>query len=164
MLFRSYQFSLSLALVSYAGMCLGGWIMGNLTVMGVFYLLAQIGTASMFVSQTVFLADIVDYGEVKTGRRAESVTFSMKGFLQKMAYTLQTIILYASLALTRYDGSLHSANPKGTHTAVSAMMFVVPFVLMAASLIVYSTKFRLHGKTMEDITAQIEARRNSAAD
>ena len=161
---RIYQFSLSLALVSYAGMCLGGWIMGDLTVMGVFYLLAQIGTASMFVSQTVFLADIVDYGEVKTGRRAESVTFSMKGFLQKMAYTLQTIILYASLALTRYDGSLHSANPKGTHTAVSAMMFVVPFVLMAASLIVYSTKFRLHGKTMEDITAQIEARRNTATD
>ena len=156
---RIYQFSLSLALAGYAGMGLGGWVLHNMTVMGVFNLLSQIGTASMFVSQTVFLADIVDYGEIKTGHRAESVTFSMKGFLQKMAYTLQTIILYASLALTGYDGSMHSANPQGTHTAISCMMFAIPFILMAASLTVYSTKFKLHGKTMEDITAQINERR-----
>ncbi len=161
---RIYQFSLALAMAGYAGMCAGGWVMGNLTIMGISYLIAQIGTASMFVSQTVFLADIVDYGEVKTGHRAESVTFSMKGFLQKMAYTLQTIILYAGLALTHYDGSLHSANSQGAHTAVNAMMFVIPFVFMGLSLLVYTLKFKLHGKTMEDITAQITARREAAAE
>lgn len=34
------------------------------------YILASVGISSMFVSQTVFLADIVDYGEYKTVREA----------------------------------------------------------------------------------------------
>ena len=159
----AYIISLGVAAFGYTGMAVCAFA-GQLLIMDVFYVIGAIGISSMFIAQTIFLADIVDYGEVKMGFRAESITFSMKGFLQKMAYTLQTIILYASLALTRYDGSLHSANPRSTHTAISAMMFIVPFVLMGASLMVYSTKFKLHGKTMEDITAQIEARRNSASE
>ena len=38
---------------------------------------------------SVMLADIVDYGEYKLGVRNQSLTFSMKGFLQKMAFYIQ---------------------------------------------------------------------------
>ena len=58
------------------------------------YCIGAIGMSSMFIAQTIFLADVVDYGEVKMGFRAESITFSMKGFLQKMAYTMQTVFLF----------------------------------------------------------------------
>lgn len=156
---RTYQFSLCLAMAGYLGMFVSQVPFKSLTVMGICYLIAQIGTASMFVSQTVFLADIVDYGEITLGYRAESVTFSMKGFLQKMAYTIQTIILYAGLLFSKYDGNLHSANPAASHTAISAMMLVIPFVLMLASLLVYTFKFKLHGEKMEEITRQITERR-----
>lgn len=151
---RTYQFSLSLAIAGYIGMFISGQA-GSITAMSIMYLLAQIGTASMFVSQTVFLADIVDYGEYKMGYRAESVTFSMKGFLQKMAYTVQTIILYAGLSISHYDGDLHSANPEMAHSAITVMMLVLPMVLMALSLIVFSTKFKLTDDKMKEITAKL---------
>ena len=124
--------------------------------MGVCYLIAQTGTASMFVSQTVFLADIVDYGHYKMGFRAESITFSMKGFLQKMAYTVQTIILYSGLSISHYDGDLHSANPKAAHTSISIMMLVLPFILMGLSLIVFTFKFKLNDAKMKKITEKLE--------
>ena len=89
------------------------------------------------------------------GFRAESITFSMKGFLQKMAYTIQTIILYSGLSISHYDGDLHSANPAAAHTSISVMMLVLPMVLMAASLIVFTFKFKLNDKTMKEITAKL---------
>lgn len=154
---RTYQFSLLLAATGYLGMLISGGAFGNVTLMGIFYLLAQIGTASMFVSQTVFLADIVDYGEYKMGYRAESITFSMKGFLQKMAYTLQTIILYAGLSFSHYDGNLHSLNPKAAHASISVMMFVFPLIFMILSFIVFTAKFKLTDKKMEEITSSLSS-------
>ncbi len=155
---RTYQFSLSLAATGFIGMFASYKLFAEkLIVMYLFNLLAQIGTAAMFVSQTVFLADIVDYGEVKMGFRAESVTFSMKGFLQKMAYTIQTLIMYIGMSVTGYNGDLHGANAPAVKSAFSVMMLILPFVFMIASLVVFSTKFKLHGAYMEDITAKVTA-------
>ena len=156
---RTYQFSLGLAAFGFIGMLLGAKVFDSLLLLNVFNLLAQIGTAAMFVSQTVFLADIVDYGEVKMGFRAESVTFSMKGFLQKMAYTLQTIILYAGMMVSGYDESLHGSNPAAVKTSFDLMMLVIPAVFMLLSLLIFTTRFKLHGKYMEDITAKVNAAR-----
>ncbi len=152
---RTYQFSLLVATFGYLGMLFGAKVADSLMIMNIANLISQIGTASMFVSQTVFLADIVDYGEYKMGFRAESVTFSMKGFLQKMAYTIQTIILYAGLLISNYDGELHSANPQAAHTSISIMMLVLPAVLMVASLLVFTFKFKLTDEKMKEITAKI---------
>ena len=73
------------------------------------YIISTTGIAAMFVAQTIFLADIVDYGEYKNGERNESITFSMKGFLQKMAYTIQTIVLFGGLAIMGYNKQITSA-------------------------------------------------------
>ena len=153
---RTYQTSLSLALVGFVGMLICAKA-GAYMVMNFCYLLGSIGIASMFVSQTVFIAENVDYGEIKMGSRAESVTFSMKGFLQKMAYTIQTIILFAGLIISNYtpksaEKLIYTAAEK---SAVSFMMLICPIILITLSLIVFSTKYKLHGEFMENITKQI---------
>ena len=148
---KAYQFSLIFAGTGYVGMTIGAFT-GVFMLMNVSYLICAIGMASMFIAQTVFLADVVDYGEVKLGFRAESITFSMKGFLQKMAYTLQTIILFASLGLSKYDGSLHSQNPQAAKTAITLMLAAIPAVLFFISLIFFTKKFKLHGEYMDEIT------------
>ena len=153
---KAYQTSLVLCAVGYAGMAIGAFTQ-IFILMNICYCVAAIGMSSMFIAQTIFLADVVDYGEVKLGFRAESITFSMKGFLQKMAYTIQTIILFVSLGVSKYDGSLHNANPEGAKLAITVMLTVIPPVLFVISLIIFSTKFKLHGKFMEDITAQVTA-------
>lgn len=157
---RTYQFSLSLAIFGYLGMILTGNIFSGTLVLDICYLIAQIGVASMFVSQTVFLADIVDYGEVKMGKRAESVTFSMKGFLQKMAYTVQTVILFAALGIADYNSLTPDANGAIAYTpkvkkAVGFVFYVIPPLFILLSLIVFSASFKLHGEYMEGITEQV---------
>lgn len=161
---RTYQFSLSLALFGYIGMFLSGQFLGKLMLLNIFYVLTQIGTASMFISQTVFLADVVDYGEVKMGVRRESVTFSMKGFLQKMAYTAQTVILYIALGVSGYNSLKPDKNGVIIYlvkvkNAISAVMYVIPPIFFILSIIVFSTKFKLHGEYMEDITKKVEESR-----
>lgn len=156
---RTYQASLIITIVSYIGMFFSGMVLHNVIVLDIFYLISSIGTGSMFVSQTVFLADIVDYGEVKLGYRAESITFSMKGFLQKMAYTIQVIILFAGLG-SNYSkvvsGEVDASSVKGT---INIMMLVLPALFFIASFIIFSTKFKLHGEFMQSITDQVTKNR-----
>ena len=149
---RAYQVSLLLAALGYAGISVGAFT-SSFMLMNVSYLLCSTGMAAMFIAQTVFLADVVDYGEYKMGFRAESITFSMKGFLQKMAYTLQTIILFASLGISKYDGDLHAQNPESAKLAITLMLCVIPTVLFMISLIIFSKKFKLHGDFMDEVTA-----------
>ncbi len=155
---RAYQVSLLLAALGYAGISVGAFT-NSFMVMNVSYLFCSIGMAAMFIAQTVFLADVVDYGEFKMGFRAESITFSMKGFLQKMAYTLQTIILFASLGISKYDGELHAQNPDSAKLAITLMLCVIPTVLFFISLIIFSTKFKLHGDFMDEVTAFVTENR-----
>lgn len=149
---KAYQVSLLLSAFGYLGISVGAFA-NNLMIMNIFYLICAIGMASMFIAQTVFLADVVDYGEFKMGFRAESITFSMKGFLQKMAYTIQTIILFASLGISKYDGDLHAQNPESAKFAITLMLCVIPTVLFLISLVIFTKKFKLHGDFMDEVTA-----------
>ena len=146
-----YKLSLSMAAVGYIGMAFMGYCFeGNVTALGLFYILTSLGTGSMFVNQTVMLADVVDYGEYKLGQRNQALTFSMKGFLQKMAYTMQAIIMYATFSVTGYDGlaEVHTATAK---SAISFLMFIVPPVMIIASLIIFSKKYKIYGEFKQEV-------------
>ncbi len=150
-----YKLSLSMAAAGYIGMAVMGYCFsGNVTALGACYILTSLGTGSMFVNQTVMLADCVDYGEYKTGKRNQSLTFSMKGFLQKMAYTIQAIIMYATFTVTGYDGEalVQTAQAK---SAISFLMFIVPPVMMIISLIIFSKKYRIHGEFKQEVLRSV---------
>ena len=126
------------------------------------YTVASIGIGSMFVGQTIFLADIVDYGEYKMGSRNESITFSMKGFLQKMAYTIQTVFLFGGLGLMNYNEQITTGPVnEATKSAIGIICFAVPPVLILISLIVFRAKFKLHGKLRDEIHDFIAEKRAS---
>ena len=146
-----YKLSLGMAAAGYIGMAIVGYLIpGNVTLLGICYILTSLGTGSMFVNQTVMLADCVDYGEYKTGKRNQSLTFSMKGFLQKMAYTIQAIIMYATFTVTGYDGEavVQTAQAKN---AISFLMFIVPPAMMIISLIIFSKKYKIYGDFKQEV-------------
>jgi melibiose permease len=151
---RIYQISLSATILGYVLMFIFGPILKITIALDIAYIISSTGIASMFVSQTVFLADIVDYGEYKTGERNESITFSMKGFLQKMAYTIQTIILFGGLGIVNYNEQITSATKQINDTTKNAIGFIAfgaPAILIAISLIVFSTRFKLHGELNDKV-------------
>ncbi len=161
---QTYTISLVTAIVGYGLMLITGPILNlNVVVMDVCYILASVGVSSMFVSQTIFLADIVDYGEFKNGERNESITFSMKGFLQKMAYTMQTIVLFGGLGIMNYNEQI-TANVglnDTTKTGIGVICFGVPMLFFTASLIVFRKKFRVYGELADKVHDYIIEKRAS---
>ena len=156
-----YKISLSTAAAGYILMAVVGYLFGgNVYGLGACYFITSIGIGSMFVNQTVMLADVVDYGEYKLGTRNQSLTFSMKGFLQKMAYTIQSIIMYAAFSFTGFDGTA----PRQTETAkaaISFMMFIVPPVLIIISLIIFTKKYRIYGEFKQKVLDTVTERHSS---
>lgn len=160
----TYSISLGTAIAGYALMFITGPILKLPTViMDVCYILASIGISSMFVSQTIFLADIVDYGEYKNGERNESVTFSMKGFLQKMAYTIQTIVLFGGLGLMNYNEQIMTSIGLNemTKTGIGVICFGIPMIFLVASLIVFRKKFKVYGELADKVHDYIIEKRAS---
>lgn len=159
-----YQISLVATIVGYLLMYLFGPVLKITIALDIAYIISSTGIASMFVAQTVFLADIVDYGEYKTGERNESITFSMKGFLQKMAYTIQTIILFGGLGIMNYNKQItstaHTINDS-TKSAIGFICFGIPPILILCSLIVFSKKFKLHGELADKVHKYIVEKRSS---
>lgn len=159
---KIYQFSLILTIAGYGLMYLFGPILNITIMLDICYILASIGIGSMFVAQTIFLADIVDYGEYKNNERNESITFSMKGFLQKLAYTVQTVILFGGLKLVDYNTQIkEGVINDSAKTAIGIIAFGIPPVLVLISLIVFSTKFKIHGELADKVHDYIVEKRTS---
>ncbi len=160
----TYTISLVTAIVGYGLMLLTGPILKlNVVIMDICYILASVGVSSMFVSQTIFLADIVDYGEYKNGERNESITFSMKGFLQKMAYTMQTIVLFGGLGLMNYNEQIMTSIGLNdtTKTGIGIICFGVPMLFFLASLFVFRSKFKVYGELADKVHDYIIEKRAS---
>ena len=160
----TYTISLCTAVAGYALMLITGPILKlNVVVMDVCYILASVGVSSMFVSQTIFLADIVDYGEYKNGERNESITFSMKGFLQKMAYTIQTFVLFGGLGIMNYNAQITTDKVvnEATKTGIGFICFGVPMLFFLASLVVFRKKFKVYGELADKVHDYIIEKRAS---
>lgn len=158
-----YQVSLIATFIGYILMYITGPVLKNTTALSICYIISSTGIASMFVSQTIFLADIVDYGEYKNGERNESITFSMKGFLQKMAYTIQTIFLFGGLAIVNYSDQVNNGRVfnNTTKSAIGLICFGIPAILIAVSFVVFTKKFKLHGELADTVHDHIVGKRNS---
>ena len=160
----TYTISLCTAMAGYVLMVVFSTVIKITIVLDICYIIASIGISSMFVSQTIFLADIVDYGEYKNGVRNESITFSMKGFLQKMAYTLQTIVLFSSLWIMSYNsqkagGEINDA----TKTGIGLIAFGAPILFLIASLLVFRRKFKIYGDLADKVHDYIIEQRAETA-
>lgn len=161
---QTYTISLVTAIVGYGLMLITGPILKlNVVVMDICYILASVGVSSMFVSQTIFLADIVDYGEYKNGERNESITFSMKGFLQKMAYTMQTIVLFGGLGIMNYNEQITEGLGLNdtTKSGIGVICFGVPMLFFLASLVVFRKKFKVYGELADKVHDYIIEKRAS---
>lgn len=154
---RVIQGAMCLTLAGYAGMYLFGPVVNLFVPFIISGLLGCVGIGCIFVAQTVMLADIVDYGEFSLGYRSESIVFSMKGFLQKLAYTIQSLIYAIGLKVSHYDGSLAVQTPSAIN-AINTMMFIIPPILVIASLIIFSKKYKLYGKLSDEVNEFIVAK------
>lgn len=154
------QGAMCLTFFSYLGMLFFGTAVQSFPILLFFCFFGCIGVGCMFVAQTATLADIVDYGEYHLGYRSESIVFSMKGFLQKLAYTIQSVVIALGLKVSLYDGSLAEQTAL-TKNMITFVMFVIPPILIFFSLFVFTKKFKLHGELSNKVEVYISDRQQT---
>ena len=160
-----FKLSLCLAIFGYAfllALCLLGYssVLTMLMVPGVMIFVAN---GILTVLTTVFLANTVDYGEVKTGHREESVIFSMQTFVVKAASGLAVFITGVSLdliGLTSKDG-LGEGIPTFSSPLLGLrlLMTILPIIGLVLALVLFTRKFILTDIKAEQIRKQLEEKK-----
>lgn len=156
-----FKLSLCLAIFGYVfllALCLLGYssVLTMLMVPGVMIFVAN---GILTVLTTVFLANTVDYGEVKTGHREESVIFSMQTFVVKAASGLAVFITGVSLdliGLTSKDGLGEGIPTFGSPLlGLRLLMTILPIIGLVLALVLFTRKFILTDIKAEQIRKQL---------
>ena len=113
------------------------------------------------VLTTVFLANTVDYGELKNHRRDESVIFSMQTFVVKLASGVAA--LAASICLTVCNLSNDTSNTTAAVQAADSSllglrmtMAGIPIIGLLIAVYIFRRKFILTEEKVQEITEQIK--------
>lgn len=158
---RVIKGAMLLSILGYLGMGLFGPVLNQFILFAIFGIIGCMGIGCMFVAETIMLADIVDYGEFKLGYRTDSIVFSMKSLLLKVAYSIQSLIIGAGLQLSHYNGALVEkgiSQSASAQNAICIMMFLIPPLFVLLSLFIFSKKYKLGKEQMEEVNAFITAK------
>ncbi|CAK1722365.1 Melibiose permease [Vibrio crassostreae] len=131
---------------------------GNAILIGIAGAAIKFGVGIANALQTVMLADVVDYGEHKTGRRSESVIFSVQTMLVKFAGAAGGFIVGIGLSIVGYVPSVEQSD--STIMGLQFMMVGLPAILMTVSALVYKRYYHLHegfDKEQADQETQVNA-------
>ena len=164
-----FTVSLALALGGYGvllALCLTGFS-GNMALLCVPGVVVFACNGMLTVLTTLFLSNSVDYGQLKTGRREESVIFSMQTFVVKAASGVAVFLTGIGLDLIGLTGNTSEVGPIAAQSAstllgLRLMMTVLPMVVLAAALWLFRRKFTLTDARAAEISAQLHAENKGA--
>ena len=127
----------------------------------------------------LFLADAVEYGEWKLGRRNEAVSFAVQPFVNQIGGAMSKGVV----SLTLIVSGLHAiteavADAKGDTAKIDALvqstpdsavwimkiaMMIFPLICILVGFIIYQRKFKIDEKFYDEIVSELAAR-NAAAE
>ena len=163
---RIFYITLASAIIGYAVLFGIAFVnMSNVYILFIpgFFIFAANGVLQVLT--TVFLANTVDYGELKNGRRDESVIFSMQTFVVKLASGVAAFI--ASICL-----SVNNLSNKDTTEAEQVIDFakdvadsaklglrmtmtIIPIIGLFIAIAVFAKKFILTEEKVQEIAEQL---------
>ncbi len=132
-----------------------------------FFIFSANGLLSVLT--TIFLANSVEYGELRNNRRDESVIFSMQTFVVKLASGVA--VLAASICLSIFSLSDEavseadklvdfSANvPDSSKIGLRMFMTLIPIVGLFIGIFWFRKKYMLNDAKMNEINAELKERR-----
>jgi melibiose permease/lactose/raffinose/galactose permease len=121
----------------------------------------------------LFLADAVEYGEWKLGKRNESVSFAVQPFVNQVGSAIGTGVLGFTLivsgindisekvanAATEAEANLLiAATPDSAIWIMKLAMMIFPLICIVAGFIIYMKKFKIDETTYAKIVEDLEAR------
>lgn len=126
-----------------------------------FFIFAANGILTVLV--TVFLANTVDYGELKNNRRDESVIFSMQTFVVKLASGIAALIASICLSICNLSDDTDAVVEAAGSSVIGLRMTmtVIPIIGLLIAVCVFRKKFILTEEKVNEIAMQVKAKRKS---
>lgn len=121
-----------------------------------FLIMSAFGMLNVIV--TVFLANTVDYGELKNKRRDESVIFSMQTFVVKLASGISALV--ASLVLTvcqiSSDETVEAAVSGSARIGLRMSMTLIPIFVLIIAVIIFRRHYILTDEKLNEIKKELK--------
>lgn len=131
----------------------------NMIVIGIAGVLIFVGQAFIQLLMLMFLADTIEYGQWKSGKRNESVTFSVQPFINKIGGAIGTGIVSATLIISGINSAATPNDVTETGLLImKAAMLILPMLSIIAGYIVYRMKYKIDQQFYEKIVKDLEER------
>ncbi|MBR3963456.1 MAG: MFS transporter [Oscillospiraceae bacterium] len=133
-------------------------------------ILIALGAVLVFVGQAfiqtlmlMFLADTVEYGYWKLGKKNESITFSVQPLINKIGGALATGIVSLTLIISgiKVDGGTVDMIDSEGKLIIKLAMFAIPLLMIVIGYIVYLKKYRISEEFYSEILSDLEKRENA---
>ena len=124
----------------------------------------------------LFLADAVEYGEWKLGRRNESVSFAVQPFINQFGGAISRGVISFTLIISGINmiandlagaegnpdriAEIINSTPSSAIWIMKLAMMIFPLVCILIGFVIYSKKFRIDEKLYSEILSDLEARAN----
>jgi sugar (glycoside-pentoside-hexuronide) transporter len=119
-----------------------------------------VGQAFIQLLMLMFLADTIEYGQWKMGKRNESITFSIQPLVNKIGGALSTAFISLSLLLSgiKTGDTAAAAIDAGGKLVVKGAMFLIPLVFIVVGYVIYLKKFKIDEGTYAKIVSDLKER------
>ena len=171
---KVFYICLASAIIGYGVLLAIAFInMSNVFILFIpgFFIFAANGVLQVLT--TVFLANTVDYGDLKNSRRDESVIFSMQTFVVKLASGIAALVASICLQVNNLSDDtegaadlLHDFSADVSAAAKLGLrmtMTIIPIIGLFVAIIVFKKMFILTEDKMNEITEQLKERDASSA-
>ena len=149
-----YSFATLLVLVGYVAFFLADHSLPLIVVGAV---LVFVGQAFIQTLMLMFLADSVEYGQWKLGKRNESVTFSIQPLVYKIGGALATGVVSLTLIISgiKLDETTADFISSQGQLILKMAMFALPLLFIVIGYIIYLKKYKIseefYGKILKDL-------------
>ncbi len=122
-----------------------------------------VGQAFIQLLMLMFLADTIEYGQWKLGRRSESITFSIQPLVNKIGGALSTGLISISIMLAGIkspdsDVAAVSIDASGK-LVIKLSMLVLPILMILAGYVIYRKKYKISKEFYDQILRDLKCRR-----
>lgn len=133
---------------------------GSIAVVGAGGALIFIGQAFIQLLMLMFLADTIEYGQWKLGKRNESVTFSIQPLINKIGGAIATGIVSVTLVLSGIKTGDVAAEsiPADGQLILKLAMLVLPLIAIVVGYFVYLKKYRIDPEMYASMLADLRER------
>lgn len=118
-----------------------------------------LGQAFIQLLMLMFLADTIEYGQWKLGKRNDSITLSLQPFINKIGAAVASGVVGATVIISGISQAKSAADvtPEGLLTLKTAMLFL-PLALILIGYVIYRLKYKIDQKMFNDMVTELQQR------